>query len=96
MTPRQRPVHLHIDELVLAGFPPGDRHRIGDAVQRALAEMIASGALALPSDAGSRAIEDTAPQLARLRNGPTVAAIGTGIARSVVDGVGGALAPARG
>jgi len=36
---RQSSIHLHIEELVLHGFAPGDRHRIGDAVQRELARL---------------------------------------------------------
>ena len=32
-------VHVHIDELVLHGFPAGDRARIADAVQAQLAEL---------------------------------------------------------
>ena len=36
---RRPSIHLHIDELVLHGFPPGDRHRIGDAMQRELARL---------------------------------------------------------
>ncbi len=38
---RQSPIHLHIEELVLHGFAPGDRHRIGDAVQHELALLFA-------------------------------------------------------
>lgn len=34
--PRQ--IEIHIDKLVLHGFSPHDRHRIGDAVQEALKE----------------------------------------------------------
>ena len=34
------PIHLHIEELVLHGFAPGDRHRIGDAVQQELARLL--------------------------------------------------------
>jgi len=33
-------VDLHIEELVLEGFAPGDRHRIGAAVERELARLI--------------------------------------------------------
>lgn len=36
---RQSSIHLHIEELVLDGFAPGDRHRIGDAMQRELARL---------------------------------------------------------
>ena len=32
-------IHLHIDELVLHGFTPGDRYRIADAVQGELSRM---------------------------------------------------------
>ena len=35
----QSPIHLHIEELVLHGFPSGDRHRIGEAVQRELTRL---------------------------------------------------------
>lgn len=35
------PIHLHIDELVLEGFNPGDRHGIADAVQRELHLLLA-------------------------------------------------------
>jgi hypothetical protein len=32
-------VELHIAELVLHGFEPGDRYRIGDAMERELARL---------------------------------------------------------
>lgn len=34
-------VEFHIEELVLHGFAPGDRYRIGDAVERELARLFA-------------------------------------------------------
>lgn len=34
------PIHLHIEELILHGFPSGDRHRIGEAMQRELARLL--------------------------------------------------------
>jgi hypothetical protein len=34
-------VELHIEELVLHGFPPGDRYRIGEAVERELSRLFA-------------------------------------------------------
>ena len=34
-------VELHIAELVLHGFEPGDRYRIGEAVERELARLLA-------------------------------------------------------
>jgi hypothetical protein len=39
----QSPIHLHIEELVLHGFPSGDRHRIGEALQRELARLFTEG-----------------------------------------------------
>lgn len=33
-------IELHIDELVLHGFDPRDRHAIGDAVQQELARLL--------------------------------------------------------
>lgn len=35
----RRSVELRIEELVLHGFPPGDRHRIGDAATHELTRM---------------------------------------------------------
>lgn len=43
--PIQRPVELHIEELVLEGFAPGGRYRIQDAVQSALVESISNAAI---------------------------------------------------
>jgi hypothetical protein len=33
-------IELHIEELVLHGFVPSDRYRIGDAVERELAHLL--------------------------------------------------------
>ena len=33
-------VELHIEELVLRGFAPGERHRIGEAVERELVRLL--------------------------------------------------------
>lgn len=38
---RPRSVELYIEELVLHGFAPGDRHRISDAVERELSRLVA-------------------------------------------------------
>ena len=38
----QSDIHLHIEELVLHGFAPGDRQRIGEAVERELTRLIAA------------------------------------------------------
>lgn len=33
-------IALHIDELILHGFAPGDRYRIGEAVERELTRLL--------------------------------------------------------
>ena len=35
----QLPINLHIEELVLHGFAPGDRHRIREAVEQELIRL---------------------------------------------------------
>src|SRR5262245_23753561 len=36
-------VELHIEELVLHGFAPGDRYRITEAIERELTRLLAEG-----------------------------------------------------
>jgi hypothetical protein len=38
-------IELHIEELVLHGFPAGDRQRIAEAAQTELARLLAAGGL---------------------------------------------------
>ena len=37
----QLSIHLHINKLVLHGFKPADRHRIGDVIERELGQFLA-------------------------------------------------------
>ena len=84
-------VELHIEELVLHGFPAEQRYRIADAFQRELTDRIAArGAVHRPDDARL--------DLARLdggeftaRAGAPAEALGADIARAVH----GALRTAR-
>ena len=85
MTPH---VRLRIEELVLEGFAPGDRYRIGEAVERELARLLAEqgvpGALAAGDEASrfvARSFE-LAPD-----SGPD--AIGSRVAAAVYGGLGG-------
>jgi hypothetical protein len=43
MKKTQRSVVVHIEELVLDGFVPGDRDRIADALKQELARMMSGG-----------------------------------------------------
>ena len=88
-------LELHIDELVLHGFSPADRHGIADAVRAELERRLAGvgaeqlGTLADPSgapidriDAGSlRVTEPTRP-----------AAVGTQVGGALADALAGGAA----
>jgi hypothetical protein len=77
-------IELSIDELVLHGFPPGDRARIGDAIQVELERQLATlglDASRLPSrtrmtslDAGSFEVGAS----------PSPGTIGANVARNIV------------
>ena len=78
-------VRVHIEELVLDGFAPSDRYRIGEAVERELARVLAERGVPPSFLAGS--------EHARLDGGafdltPGLApeAIGDRIAQSVYGG----------
>jgi hypothetical protein len=85
-TPRPN-VELHIEELVLHGFAPADRYRIGEAIQSELARLLAEGGVPPALAQGS--------EIASLNGGAfTVAlgakapAIGAQVAQSVYGGLG--------
>jgi hypothetical protein len=75
-------VKVHIEELVLQGFAPGDRHRISSAVESELARLIREG--------GPRAWRQNPPALERIDGGAFKVEVGakpqdagTEIARAV-------------
>lgn len=77
-------IEVHIEEIVLDGFAPGDRHRIADAVGRELRRLLAaspappwSGAETARLDAGAFDV----------RPGDGADAIGAGIARRIHRGL---------
>ena len=83
-------LELHIDELVLHGFSPADRHRIADAVRAELERRLAGpgaaerlGSLAGPADVPIERLDAGSLQIAAPAH---PAAVGTQ--------VGGALASA--
>jgi len=79
-------VDLHIEELVLEGFRPSDRHRIGAAVERELGRLLAERGVpaALTTNADVPRLEGrsfTAPAGARPE------AVGRQIAGAVYGGM---------
>lgn len=93
MNPEGRPagrrlaaIELHVEELVLEGFAPAERHAVADAFERELSRLLtehglpdshAQGAEASSLDAGS----------VRLAPGTRPAAAGAQIARAVYGGL---------
>jgi hypothetical protein len=79
-------VELHIEELVLHGFAPGDRYRIGEAVERELQRLFAEqGAPPSLAQGGERDYVDggafEAPRDAR------AGAIGARVAQNLYGGL---------
>jgi hypothetical protein len=72
-------IELEIEELVLHGFAPGDRHRIGDALRAELASLLRERA---PGAGVARSVERLDAGIVRMASaGPEQA--GRGIARAV-------------
>ncbi len=79
-------IELHIEELVLHGFAHGDRHEIGAAVKRELAQLFAEQGIPSSLKNGG--------EMARLPGGAFTVArgskpevIGTQVAQSVYGGM---------
>lgn len=77
-------VELIIDELVLHGFAPGDRHAIGDAVQSQLQLLLAEHAIAPAQDISIDRVAQ--PQVA-LTSGAKAQTIGSEIGRAIHGGL---------
>ena len=80
------PIHLHIEELVLHGFAPGDRHRIGDAIQQELARLFAEKPTP-PSLTKSTAIDRLDGGTFHMTGAARPEATGAQVARAVFGGL---------
>jgi hypothetical protein len=78
-------IELHIEELVLHGFVPGDRYRIADAVERELARLFAEQGVppALAQEAEVARWDAGAFEIAP---GARVEAVGAQVAHKVYGG----------
>jgi hypothetical protein len=83
---RQSPIHLHIEELVLHGFAPGDRHRIGEAMQHELTRLLTEEATP-PALAKSAAIDRLDGGTLQMTSAPRPEATGAQVARAVFGGL---------
>ena len=81
LKPEAAAVEVHIEELVLHGFPPADRTAIGDAVQAELGRLIAERGLAA-TPAFEHRIDGGMFQAAA---GASAGGIGRQVARSVYN-----------
>ena len=77
-------IELIIDELVLHGFAPGDRHAIGDAVQAHLESLLAADSIA---PARSMSVDSLAPSQVELSPRAKAGSIGSGIAQAIHGGL---------
>lgn len=82
-------IEFVIDELVLVGFDPRDRHRIADAVARSL-EMRATAADVLPllrAGGVSPVVRGADVVFPRSAAGVPSSAVGTGVGESILKGL---------
>ena len=81
-----RTVSLHIETLALDGFPPGDRYRIGEAVQRELERLVSTQGLP-PVPARQADIPRLDGGAFQVAPGAKADAIGSQIAQAVYGGL---------
>ena len=79
-------IELRVDELVLHGFEPKDRHRIGRAVEHELGRLFAERGA--PPLAQSGEIADLDGGSFEVAPGAGAAAIGAQVAQAVYGGLG--------
>ena len=78
-------LELQIDELVLHGFAPGDRYRIGEAVERELTSLFTEQGTP-PSLAQGSEIERLDGGTFEMRPGSRAESIGVRVAQAVYGG----------
>ena len=78
---------IEIDELVLHGFPPGERYRIGEAVQAELVRIL--GERGLPGAWAEESASRLDGGAFNLVSGMPATAISTGVAEAVYRTVSG-------
>lgn len=79
-------IELHVDELVLHGFAPGDRHAIGEAVERELTRLLAERHVEVPLIASERAHVNAGD--VHVAPGSKAPAVGAQVADAVHRGIG--------
>jgi hypothetical protein len=80
-------VTVQIDSLLLEGFAPGDRHRIGKALQAELLRLLAEEGVPAPLTAGGERPRLDAGQFTVAPSTPAES-VGAEVARAVYGGLG--------
>ncbi len=78
-------IELHVEELVLHGFAPGDRYRIGEAVKRELVRLFVEQGTP-PSLARGREVSRLDSGAFEVKPGFRAGAIGVQVAQAVYGG----------
>ncbi|MFZ3168354.1 MAG: hypothetical protein WA130_12115 [Candidatus Methanoperedens sp.] len=79
-------IKLHIEELVLHGFAPGDRYRIAEAVEREIARLFSEQGMPQSLNRGGE-IERLDGGAFEAARGSKPEAIGAKVARTVYGGL---------
>jgi hypothetical protein len=79
-------IELHIEELVLDGFEPADRHAVADALQSELARLLATHGLPHAHAARLEGAQIDAGSV-RLKPNSTARATGAEVARAIHGGL---------
>ena len=79
-------IELNIEELVLHGFSPGDRHRIGEAVEQELTRLLADRGVPQSLEGGGKVanIDGGAFDVAQ---GSRAEVVGAQVAKAVYGGL---------
>ena len=79
-------IELNIEELVLHGFSPGDRHRIGEAVEQELTRLLADRGVpqSLAQGGEVASVDGGAIEVA---SGARAQVVGAQVARAVYGGL---------
>ncbi len=80
-------IELHIEELMLRGFSPADRYRIGHAIERELARMFAEQGTP-PSLVQGHEVAHLNGETFRMKPGSKAETIGVQVAQAVYGGLG--------
>lgn len=79
-------IELHVEELVLHGFPASDRHRLGDAVEQELLRLLTEHGMVAREDSTAQRVAAAAIRISEPLHGDTV---GAQIAASIFNALPG-------